>query len=857
MTRLLGMCGNAKTVYFVLELAGKGDLHTAVTREGPYTHKTVPRIEAPTHAESNAEQQADHDNQPANAPECVAFVAGEITAALAHVHGHGRVFGDLKLENVLLHDSGHIKLADFGAVRPYHTAFTPTTRSALAMSSVVVKAGADVGSATGPMNTVEGTAEYLAPELALVALSQESNTRKAARAALKAARHAQREARREKRRARKLERGLAVDEHDAMPHVSLPNDDSMESATQVLTQWQQLSRDIVAVGAAEGTPASDLWGLGCVLYASFSGGRTPAERGEGRLDFEDDLDDDNDNGDESPGSESSGISSEAESDSEPETKSTTGAAMTLETVASAAAATDTLPIRMSRRARTRSDNSSPHDNDGSATGHMSAYRAASRSRSRSASRSRSRSRRAAAAGALLPPSEDPFSAALRAARRAMQRVVAMAAFAAEGKTPRSATTVVPGAGARVARSRASRLRGVTVSASVARALQLYGDAAIRPDKTSDLTGSVDGTNGGGVTSGKCTDITDISPLPSAVPPEAVAFIAALLMPDPRDRLGVTPLTSRTRCGCHGDSRANEDLSVGEQIYLERVQAQSGFVRHQASNVSNVTNLDATFDATPKVGVSPLFALPRRRSRYACSHSLSECHPVTVSLSTAVAGGLVPANVSSDNGTVVVIGNDCELFYIDYDIIAAHPYLTKYLASQDNAKIEKTSSANGAAFANDVPAPLGVLCRLPAPTGLRLSGTSPGASTAAAAAAAAGGWARRKQSMLWAPMPTAGGDGSGRGAGPLPPLPVDDVVDLAAAALADADAVSTAIAGVGGAVMRKAVAEIAMRRAGDAVWGWINSESNKYCNMVQRGIDSEQGLALSVEHKLWQWLSQSK
>lgn len=53
----------------------------------------------------------------ANGP-TLRFVIGEVVAALCSVHDCGFVFGDLKPENTLITESGHIKIADFGACRP-------------------------------------------------------------------------------------------------------------------------------------------------------------------------------------------------------------------------------------------------------------------------------------------------------------------------------------------------------------------------------------------------------------------------------------------------------------------------------------------------------------------------------------------------------------------------------------------------------------------------------------------------------------------------------------------------------------------------------------------------------------------
>ena len=47
--------------------------------------------------------------------EAVKVYVGSVALALRHLHRHGFVFRDLKLENVLLTAEGHVKLADLGA----------------------------------------------------------------------------------------------------------------------------------------------------------------------------------------------------------------------------------------------------------------------------------------------------------------------------------------------------------------------------------------------------------------------------------------------------------------------------------------------------------------------------------------------------------------------------------------------------------------------------------------------------------------------------------------------------------------------------------------------------------------------
>lgn len=87
-------------VYLVLEYASKGDLHSYLVARG----------------------SLDEDS--------VRFVAGEVVAALCSVHAAGFVFGDLKPENVVITESGHVKVTDFGACRP----LTPAARATLRAS---------------------------------------------------------------------------------------------------------------------------------------------------------------------------------------------------------------------------------------------------------------------------------------------------------------------------------------------------------------------------------------------------------------------------------------------------------------------------------------------------------------------------------------------------------------------------------------------------------------------------------------------------------------------------------------------------------------------------------------------------
>ena len=109
---LLGVFPTKAGVSLVLEYVDGGDLHTAVVQRGSL------------------------------ASDVAAFLAGEVGAALLHIHAQGVAFGDVKPENVLLTGQGHAKLCDFG-------------------SAVVM------GSGKPPPTLLGGTIEYLAPEQAV------------------------------------------------------------------------------------------------------------------------------------------------------------------------------------------------------------------------------------------------------------------------------------------------------------------------------------------------------------------------------------------------------------------------------------------------------------------------------------------------------------------------------------------------------------------------------------------------------------------------------------------------------------------------------------------------------------------
>ena len=88
IARLVSSFRFQEGAYLVLEYASGGDLHHLLRKHG----------------------SLDHDS--------TRFVMGEVVAALASIHELGLVYADLKTENILLTEPGHIKLTDFGGCRP-------------------------------------------------------------------------------------------------------------------------------------------------------------------------------------------------------------------------------------------------------------------------------------------------------------------------------------------------------------------------------------------------------------------------------------------------------------------------------------------------------------------------------------------------------------------------------------------------------------------------------------------------------------------------------------------------------------------------------------------------------------------
>jgi serine/threonine protein kinase len=88
IARLISSFRFREGVYLVLEYASCGDLHSLLRKNG----------------------SLDHDS--------TRFVMGEVVAALSSIHDLGLVYSDLKPENIVITESGHVKLTDFGGCRP-------------------------------------------------------------------------------------------------------------------------------------------------------------------------------------------------------------------------------------------------------------------------------------------------------------------------------------------------------------------------------------------------------------------------------------------------------------------------------------------------------------------------------------------------------------------------------------------------------------------------------------------------------------------------------------------------------------------------------------------------------------------
>ncbi|KNC53382.1 AGC protein kinase [Thecamonas trahens ATCC 50062] len=98
--------------------------------------------------------------------DAVRFYTAEVMVALEHLHSLGIVFRDLKLENVLIAEDGHVKLSDFGLAKQLllRASEQRSRRRSRTRARDDAAAGGDSGSLRST-STFCGTKYYMAPEM--------------------------------------------------------------------------------------------------------------------------------------------------------------------------------------------------------------------------------------------------------------------------------------------------------------------------------------------------------------------------------------------------------------------------------------------------------------------------------------------------------------------------------------------------------------------------------------------------------------------------------------------------------------------------------------------------------------------
>ncbi|OEU08472.1 kinase-like protein, partial [Fragilariopsis cylindrus CCMP1102] len=130
ISRLISSFRFREGVYLVLEYASGGDLHTMLRNNG----------------------SLDHDS--------TRFVIGEVTSAIASIHELGLGYFDLKPENIIITESGHVKLTDFGGSRPV----TLTAKKMISNKFDDAYDGFNEYNPDADLR-IEGTTIYLPPEV--------------------------------------------------------------------------------------------------------------------------------------------------------------------------------------------------------------------------------------------------------------------------------------------------------------------------------------------------------------------------------------------------------------------------------------------------------------------------------------------------------------------------------------------------------------------------------------------------------------------------------------------------------------------------------------------------------------------
>ncbi|KAK6825063.1 AGC/PDK1 protein kinase [Apiospora arundinis] len=98
--------------------------------------------------------------------ECARFFGAQILDSIEYMHSRGVIHRDLKPENVLLDDSMHVKITDFGTARLLTDPRAPqTAASAAAAARADDRPGRDKQQDDTKAESFVGTAEYVSPEL--------------------------------------------------------------------------------------------------------------------------------------------------------------------------------------------------------------------------------------------------------------------------------------------------------------------------------------------------------------------------------------------------------------------------------------------------------------------------------------------------------------------------------------------------------------------------------------------------------------------------------------------------------------------------------------------------------------------
>jgi serine/threonine protein kinase len=152
------------------------------------------------------------------------FVIGEVVAALASIHEMGFLYGDLKPENVVITEPGHIKLTDFGGCRPI-------TDEAKALIKTVAK---DI------LKNLRDGDWKARPQSATSSSGYESNSS-----------------------------SNAMDEDSTAGEIGDDADEDEEEDVRIEGTTAYLPPEVV-MGAFP-TVAADAWALGCVTYQCLTG----------------------------------------------------------------------------------------------------------------------------------------------------------------------------------------------------------------------------------------------------------------------------------------------------------------------------------------------------------------------------------------------------------------------------------------------------------------------------------------------------------------------------------------------------------------------------------------------------------